>query len=457
MKLNSPSLPVIGIFICFVLSGACKKTNDSGGNNSGGSDTTNIPYITPLGDTAGTPVSGPIGASGGTLTSSDGRVQLVVPAGALSQTTNITIQPIVNLCPGGIGLAYNLLPNGTQFAVPASLIFKYTSDEVNGTDPFLVTSAFQDSVGAWEVNDTEKDVDTVNNKISFDINHFTPYNFVPEIVVIPNPLYVIENQTSVVKVKVWVIPKHGTYKGGKYILSISDVAKSSVSNWQLHNYQAAGADGTLVGNGNTAVYQAPANIDENKNVEVSCDINLSATVNLKGGKTRVYNALHESTLIGLKSGVFSFDVSISCIMHHTSFYIADVYEDGASMQVDVKYNDVTVSKFENQPPTADPSTDQFGDATVSFVPDKYGIINIVSATGINKDGTIIITPKESGTMYPFWTIQDNHDAGHTTQGGYPATALPESFEFLESDKTQTKRIDLTNGIDFLVVSVYPKH
>jgi hypothetical protein len=457
MKLNSPSLPAIGILICLVILGACKKTNISGGNNSGGSDTTNIPYITPLGDTAGIPVSGSIGASGGTLTSSDGRVQLVVPAGALSQTTNITIQPIVNLCPGGIGLAYNLLPNGTQFAVPASLIFKYTSDEVNGTDPFLVTSAFQDSVGAWEVNDTEKDVDTVNNKISFDINHFTPYNFVPEIVVIPNPVRVMENRTSLVKVQIWVVPKSGTYKGGKYILSRSDVSKSTVSNWELRNYHAAGADGTLTGNGNTAVYQAPANIDEDKLVEVSCDINVSVTVNLKGGRTRVYNTLHELTLIGLNSGVFSFDVSISCILHHSSWYLNDTYEDGASMQVDVKYNDVTVSKFENQPPTADPPSGPWGDATVSFVPDTYGVINIDTATGTIEDGTITITPKESGTMYPYWIIKDNHDAGFTTQGGFAATILPKTFQFSASDKNQTNTIDLTNGIDFLVVSVYPKH
>jgi hypothetical protein len=457
MKWNVPILQAIAIISCFVLLSSCMKTNNSGGNNSGASDTTNIPYITPLGDNAGAAVSGSIGAAGGTLTSSDGRVQLVVPAGALSQTTNITIQPIVNLCPGGIGLAYDLLPNGTQFAVPASLIFKYTSDEVNGTDPFLVTSAFQDSVGAWEVNDTEKDVDTINNKISFDINHFTPYNFVPEIIVVPDPLVVMENQTSLVKVQVWVVPKRGTYKGGKYVLSKSDVSKSVVSNWQLHNYQAAGADGTLVGNGNTAVYQAPANIDKDKFVEVTCDINESVTVNLKGGKTRVYTALHEGNVIELNAGIFSFDVSISCILHHTSFYIADVYEDGASMQVDVKYNDVTVSKFENQPPTVDPSTGQFGDATVSFVPDTYGIMNIESATGTIKDGNITITPKESGTMYPLWNIQDNHDAGHSTQGGYPATALPKTFVFKASDKTQTQAVDLSNGIDFVVISVYPIH
>src|ERR1035438_354521 len=114
MKLSAAFHSIVGIILCLVLLAACKKSNVSGG--SGG---TNIPYITPIGDTAGALVSASIGPTGGSLTSSDGRVQLMIPAGALSQTTTISIQPIINLCPGGIGLAYDLQPNGTKFAVPA--------------------------------------------------------------------------------------------------------------------------------------------------------------------------------------------------------------------------------------------------------------------------------------------------------------------------------------------------
>ncbi len=60
-------------------------------------------------------------------------------------------------------------------------------------------------------------------------------------------------------------------------------------------------------------------------------------------------------------------------------------------------------------------------------------------------------------MYPLWNIQDNYDAGHSTQGGYPAAALPKTFAFKASDKTQTQAVDLSNGIDFVVISVYPIH
>ncbi len=138
------------LLVVLTLFSGCKKTSSTGTNTGGNDD--GPPDVTAVGAPAGNLVSKTIGAAGGIITSTDGRVDLIIPAGALSGDVAISIQPITNECPGGIGLAYDLQPNGTKFLTPATLILHYTDDDVNGTDPLLVNLAFQDSLDQWEVN-----------------------------------------------------------------------------------------------------------------------------------------------------------------------------------------------------------------------------------------------------------------------------------------------------------------
>jgi hypothetical protein len=457
MKLNSPSLPAIGIIIFLVLLGACKKSNVSGGT-----DSTNIPFTTPIGDTAGAPVSASIGPTGGSLTSSDGRVQLVIPAGALSQTTIITIQPIINLCPGGIGLAYDLQPTGTKFSTPASLIFHYSDSDVNGTEPLLITSVFQDSANAWEFNDTEKDVDSINKKISFEIDHFCANGFIAEIVVSSRPTSVKENQTSQVKVQQWIVPKDlGSYKGGKFVQSRSDIANSLVTNWLVRNYaNASGDPGTITGNGSAAVYLAPSNIDKDKSVEVSCNINVPVTVKLKGGGTvTIKTPLIEENSIGLISGVYSMNLSILVAMNQSSFFVADRYTDGATMQIDVKYNDVTIGNIVNRAPTVDPAVLPFGDGAVAWVPDLIGVTNILPTstgkfTADYQGGYMALDFKHSSTVYPSWVLTSPNGPAQYS-GGSIVQGQPVSIEFHTQTQAQTLYTVTAVGYDSIYFVITP--
>jgi hypothetical protein len=70
-----------------------------------------------------------VGPSGGIVTSADSKVRLSVPAGALSQPTEITITPATpflhpRLIPGS---EYVFQPNGLQFSVPATLTIQLDS------------------------------------------------------------------------------------------------------------------------------------------------------------------------------------------------------------------------------------------------------------------------------------------------------------------------------------------
>jgi len=65
----------------------------------------------------GEKISQSIGANGGVLRSADGKVSLSIPAGALAQTTMISLQPIENKAFMGIGPAYEFSPDGLKFAI----------------------------------------------------------------------------------------------------------------------------------------------------------------------------------------------------------------------------------------------------------------------------------------------------------------------------------------------------
>ena len=70
------------------------------------------PLPTAIGNPVGSAVTKEIGTSGGSITSPDGRITLTIPAGALNTNTSISIQPIENTTPNGVGLSYDFLPNG---------------------------------------------------------------------------------------------------------------------------------------------------------------------------------------------------------------------------------------------------------------------------------------------------------------------------------------------------------
>ncbi|MFC4453913.1 hypothetical protein [Deinococcus sonorensis] len=121
------------------------------------------PRTTPdPGQTAGTP-TGPattavVGPSGGTLTSSDGKVRLTVPAGALSADTTLSVQPITVTAPHG-KVAYRLSPATVTFAKPAELTLTSAAAQPLSTAGPTAENrsvgsliAQQDQAGRWQAN-----------------------------------------------------------------------------------------------------------------------------------------------------------------------------------------------------------------------------------------------------------------------------------------------------------------
>jgi hypothetical protein len=137
-------------------------------------DTTAKPAITAIGKPDGKLKEMKIGKDGGSLSSSDRKITLIIPEGAVSKKTIFSIQPITNTMPNGNGLAYRLEPSGIQFQKPVQLIFNYDEEEAKDTMQLLMGIAMQDDKGQW-FGLKNSTIDTVAKTLSGNINHFSDW------------------------------------------------------------------------------------------------------------------------------------------------------------------------------------------------------------------------------------------------------------------------------------------
>jgi hypothetical protein len=128
--------------------------------------------ITEQGKPIGKIVEKIMNKDGGTIISEDGAVELIIPAGALSKKTTISIQTMTNTFQNGNGLSYRLEPSGIQFQQPVKIIFHYNPEESQDSAQLLMGIAMQDDSGQWYGLD-EFTLDTTAKTISANIDHFS--------------------------------------------------------------------------------------------------------------------------------------------------------------------------------------------------------------------------------------------------------------------------------------------
>lgn len=147
---------VLGLFVAVP---AC--SSDEGG---GGSSTS-----TPFG---GKKAEKTLGPSGGTLTSSDGNVVVVVPAGALASETLLWIEPAKG-APSGALAAVELGPTGQSFALPVDISIAFGSIELDKVDisKFRLGTVVE---GAWQAI-AGSTVDESARKVMGQSTHFSPW------------------------------------------------------------------------------------------------------------------------------------------------------------------------------------------------------------------------------------------------------------------------------------------
>jgi hypothetical protein len=159
----------IALVTVFLISLSASAQNDAV------EDTIARPAITETGKPDGTKKEMKIGKDGGSLVSSDGKVALIIPEGAVSKKTTFSIQPITNMVPNGNGQAYRLEPSGIQFQKPVQLVFYYTPEESADSAQLLMGIAMQDKTGQW-FSLKKFVLDTVAKTMTGGINHFSDWS-----------------------------------------------------------------------------------------------------------------------------------------------------------------------------------------------------------------------------------------------------------------------------------------
>jgi hypothetical protein len=465
--MNRPLIPARFLFLLLTLGSiaGCVKTSSivnssiPNPNPTPGSTDTLVPVMTNVGTPTGNPVSKTIGPAGGSIASADGTVQLTIPAGALSTSIVITIQPVSNECPGGLGLGYDFLPNGTQFAKPATISFNYAQDD-SLNDPNLFFIAYQDQDNSWMADLAGVSLDTLGKTVSLDISHFTIYQVFAGMYIydFQNGSEYERGQHNNLYVQETFNPEYATtvVNNSPIKLGSAIVPGSAIDHWALlFTGPELGTLSTQSDNLYTT-FTAPAHIDPAILFTFpEAFLHINILIPGKNGKTKT---IKNPTLYRTLRFVpyYTYEIKINMTGINLSLYYGDIYVDSASFQVDVdpewKVNAdgsrdvanylVTLSKEVNSPPDDEPKHFEDNSYKIDWIPDSYGLINIMGATTAIADAwnsrTIGIVFYEPGTKTPGWTMIDKSSGDDV---GSPPTAVPGVpaslvFSFWDSSQTQ---------------------
>lgn len=244
---------------------SCTKTvaTESTGQPEAVQTVTAAGKVTPVGIPTGAIESRVFSINGGTWTTSDKRLTIKFPQGAVSVNTTVTVQPISNQTPGGTGSAYRITPHGVNFAKPVSITFNYVHDDISATIARALSVAYQDSNGIWQAQEAGAN-DTVAKKITINTTHFSDWSLFKSYEIIPNIAFIPTGSSILIKVvkrlttnePVLPLPAGPVY----------DTLDASVKSWTL-----AGA-GQLQPAGNKATYTAPLTVPATQPVKATAEL-----------------------------------------------------------------------------------------------------------------------------------------------------------------------------------------
>ena len=131
--------------------------------------------VTARGEAIGPIAEATIPTTGDTLASADERLTFDIPTGALGVPTTIPIQAIGNESPGGSGLGYRLSPEGSTFASPVKLTFRYAKADVDGGLPGDLRIDYQDGQGRWNAP-KKRTLDEAAKTLTVEATHFSDWS-----------------------------------------------------------------------------------------------------------------------------------------------------------------------------------------------------------------------------------------------------------------------------------------
>ena len=323
------------------------------------------PLPTATGDAAGAIVTKQIGINGGAVTSSDGKIELQIPAGALSGNTTISIQAITNNAPNGISNAYRFTPDGMKFSTAVTLKIHYTAGDLAGTLPELLGIAFQDTTGLWwRVNNFTND--QTAKTVSVPMLHFSDWTLFDVMSITPSSAAVRTNKSLNLDVT-YVNAKNDDEEVSLLLHKVGKIA------WSV---SAGTLTATTDNTDKSRIFKAPATIPAQNPVAVAAQVQITFKYH---GNTYNNTTLVSNITIYNTDEVYLLELKV-VDGHWRQGMIAI---DSVSMRVKVQDTTVTISNIVNFPSKAIPEKLVVGNSTVIWIPDPTGELNVTKAVGRN--------------------------------------------------------------------------
>jgi hypothetical protein len=285
---------------------------------------------TAAGEPEGLPTFATIGAAGGTLASSDGRLTVSVPAGALAADTEVGIQPITATAPGALGMGYRLTPAGTTFAQPVALTFRYSPAEAGANVAQAMDIGTRNAQGRWELPAAVRD--TAQRTVSITTTHFSDWSLLGGMQLAPAAATVAVSKKLSLRVVECGRATDTTPAVARECRDNFDPELQSIA-WSVNGIvNGDGSVGTVSGT-SPATYTAPAAVPAGNPVAVSAQVRGLPTA---GRETLVSNVTVVDG-IGAYSGTFSSRFTSpngqSQLDANVRFTLSNVAEDGTRTYV----------------------------------------------------------------------------------------------------------------------------
>jgi hypothetical protein len=352
-------------------------------------DTTTKPLVTPIGDLLGNAVTAKMDSKGGLVTSADGKLEIIFPAGALDVETPISVQATHNELTEDDEGSYQLEPSGLTFKKPLQLTFHYSGSNDNAD---LKSVGWQDSKGQWYLAKNTV-TDTIHKTVTTFANHFSGWAKFDKLSLVPRSASVKVNKTIR-----FVVSKFETYPaasssgddelavpqtldGDDALLATPEgVPSFYTSAWSANSIVNGDHEvGTLMKqdakNSWAATYKAPASVPSGNPVAVSVQI-------YSDKKTRKLLLTSNVTVIGDQ-------------YHFTYIHIDEngcyFLVDSSSCIFNFEKDKVSISNIINYKPTSD--WPNCGGCRYDWT-NKATIKGLTEITGIA--GSAVTPSKESG-------------------------------------------------------------
>lgn len=380
------------------------------------------PVQTEEGIPDGIPVTVNIGPAGGNLMAVDSTIELIIPPGALNANTDITLQPVTNNCPNGGDNAFRFTP-ALQFNDSIIMKIKYTQ-EVNGR---LLGGAVQNSGGYWK-NIRSVAVDTIAKTMTLKVKSIGAQT--------DNP------RAGGGDLGMWQYIKidprtHSMRVNEQVALAVINTAPTGddelaylppvVTNWSKNG------PGSLTQFGSSAVYTAPGTVPTPNKITIYA-------IAKYGGE--YFQVQSDIKILG---NLTKYHIKINLLrdVQYISGYPSQL-TDGADMDVTVNSNYPPTAMVDNivdRAPVVTPSqyTIPNNGGNVTWVPDDYGVINIISILGIvggPANEEVALNFEHENTLVPKFHVVPNTGDPFDI-GGTPTEGVPLTIHFINNGKAQT--------------------